>query len=143
MIEGEKWKGRLGEAAMIVVSILLAFWIDAWWGEFKDIRDEHESLELVSRDLNAAIVQLTEFAEFTEQIGTEGLKAMEALSANEVHDHLKLSRMIQRASNRKTVALPTAANTLSRSSRMLEPWTLRYNENWKPVELHSLSILYI
>ena len=111
MSEGYRWKGRLGEAAMIVASILLAFWIDAWWGELREVRDERESLELVSRDLNAAIVQLTEFTEFTEQIGTEGLKAMEALSANEVHDHLKLSRMIQRASNRKTVALPTAAYT--------------------------------
>lgn len=111
MSKGERWKGRLGEAAMIVVSILLAFWIDAWWGEFREAQDERESLELVSRDLNAAIVQLTEFAEFTENIGTEGLKAVEALSANEVHDHLELSRMIQRASNRKTVALPTAAYT--------------------------------
>jgi hypothetical protein len=25
------WRRRLGEATMIVVSILLAFWIDAWW----------------------------------------------------------------------------------------------------------------
>ncbi len=111
MSEGHRWNGRLGEAAMIVVSILLAFWIDAWWDGLEDARDERESLELVSRDLNAAIVQLTEFTEFAEQIGTDGLKAMEALSANEVHDHLELSRMIQRASNRKTVALPAAAYT--------------------------------
>jgi hypothetical protein len=96
---------------MIVVSILLAFWIDAWWDGLEDARDERESLELVSRDLNAAIVQLTEFTEFAEQVGTEGLKAMEALSENEVHDHLELSRKIQRASNRKTVALPAAAYT--------------------------------
>ena len=109
MSEGTRWKRYLGEATVIVVSILLAFWIDAWWGGIGEARDERESLELVSRDLDAAIVQLTEFAEFAEQIGTEGLKAMEALSVNEVHEHLELSRMIQRASNRKTVALPTAA----------------------------------
>jgi hypothetical protein len=111
MKEGTRWKSYLGEATMIVVSILLAFWIDAWWGGLREARGEHESLELVSRDLNAAIVQLIEFTEFAEQIGTEGLRAVEVLSADEIHDHLELSRMIQRTSNRKTVALPTAAYT--------------------------------
>lgn len=124
MSEGARWKRYLGEATIIVVSILLAFWIDTWWGGLGEARDERESLELVSRDLNAAIVQLTEYAEFAEQIGTEGLKAVEALSANEVHDHLELSRMIQRASNRKTVALPTAAYT-----DMVSTGTLRLVRN--------------
>ena len=95
MSKGERWKGRLGEAAMIVVSILLAFWIDAWWSGLREAQDERESLELVSRDLNAAIVQLTEFAEFTEKIGTEDEGPLE-------HDE-------GGASNRKRVALPTAA----------------------------------
>lgn len=111
MSKGARWKSKLGEAAVIVVSILLAFWIDAWWAGLKDARDERESLELVSRDLNAAIAQLTEFAEFAEQLGTEGLKALEALSTDDVHDRLELSRMIQRASDRMTVALPAAAYT--------------------------------
>lgn len=124
MSKGEKWKGRLGEAAMIVVSILLAFWIDAWWNGLEEARDERESLELVSRDLNAAVLQLTEFTEFAEQMGTDGLQAVEALSAIEVQDQLELSRMIQRASNRKTVSLPTAAYT-----DMVSTGTLRLVRN--------------
>ena len=96
---------------MIVVSILLAFWIDAWWVGLEEARDERESLELVSRDLNAAIAQLTEYAEFAEQLGTQGLEAVAALSKDEVPDHLELSRMIQRATDRRTVALPAAAYT--------------------------------
>ncbi|MDH5759883.1 MAG: hypothetical protein OEZ65_09865 [Gemmatimonadota bacterium] len=111
MSEGTKWREKLGEAVVIVASILLAFWIDAWWVGREEARNERESLELVSRDLNAAIAQLTDFAEFAEQVGTEGLEAMEALSTGDVQEPLELSRMIQRASDRKTVALPTAAYT--------------------------------
>lgn len=111
LIKETKWKVRLGEALVIVGSILLAFAIDAWWNALGDARNERESLVLVSRDLSAAIVQLEEFATFAEQVGTEGLKAVEALSAKEGHDYLGLSRTIQRASNRRTIALPTAAYT--------------------------------
>ena len=111
MSAGGAWKRKLGEAAMIVVSILLAFWIDAWWVGLEEARDERESLELVSRDLNAAIIQLTEYAEFAERVGTNGLKAVAALSSDDTDDRLELSRMIQRATDRKTVALPAAAYT--------------------------------
>ena len=96
---------------MIVVSILLAFWIDAWWVGLGEAEDERESLELVSRDLRAAIVQLTEYAEFAEQVGTRGLDAVAALSSGDPQDSLQLSRMIQQATDRKTVALPAAAYT--------------------------------
>ena len=105
------WRKKLGEAAMIVVSILLAFWIDASWVGLEEAEDERESLELVSRDLKAAIVQLTEYAEFAERAGTGGLDAMAALSSDEPQDRLELSRMIQQATDRKTVALPAAAYT--------------------------------
>lgn len=105
------WKERLEEAVVIVASILLAFWIDAWWDGREEARHERESLELVSRDLKAAIVQLNAYAEFAEKVGIEGLEAVEILSTGDVQDPLALSRMIQRASNRKTVALPTAAYT--------------------------------
>jgi hypothetical protein len=111
MSEGSRWKRRLGEAVMIVVSILLAFWIDAWWVGLEEAEDERESLELVSRDLNAAITQLTEYAEFAERVGTHGVEAVAALSSDDSYDRLELSRMIQRATDRKTVALPAAAYT--------------------------------
>jgi len=93
------------------VSILFAFWIDAWWVGLEEARDERESLELVSRDLNSAITQLTEFAGFAEQVGSEALAALDALNADDGQGRLELSRMIQRASDRRTVALPAAAYT--------------------------------
>ena len=105
------WKSKLGEATMIVVSILLAFSIDAWWIGLEEAKDERESLELVSRDLKAAIVQLTEYAEFADRMGTGGLDAMAALSSDAPPDLPELSRMIQQATDRKTVALPAAAYT--------------------------------
>jgi hypothetical protein len=96
---------------VIVASILLAFWIDAWWVGLEEARDERASLELVSRDLNAAIEQLTEYAEFAERVGSDGLAALEALSTDDSHDPIELSRMIQQATDRRTVALPAAAYT--------------------------------
>ena len=96
---------------MIVVSVLLAFWIDAWWVGLGEAEDERESLELVSRDLKAAIVQLTEYAEFADRVGTGGLNAVAALSSEDPQDGLELSRMIQQATDRRTVALPAAAYT--------------------------------
>jgi hypothetical protein len=38
------WKQLSAEAVAIVVSILLAFWIDAWWDGSKDRQEEHEIL---------------------------------------------------------------------------------------------------
>jgi hypothetical protein len=105
------WRGKFGEATMIVVSILLAFSIDAWWVGLGEAEDERASLELVSRDLKASIVQLTEYAEFAERVGTAGLNAVVALSSGDSQDRLELSRMIQQATDRKTVALPSAAYT--------------------------------
>lgn len=38
------WKRVAAEATAIVGSILLAFWIDAWWEENQDRREEHVML---------------------------------------------------------------------------------------------------
>ncbi len=38
------WKQLAAEAVAIVASILLAFWIDAWWDGSKDRQEEHEIL---------------------------------------------------------------------------------------------------
>ena len=38
------WKRLAAEAAAIIVSILLAFWIDAWWDEQQDRVEEREIL---------------------------------------------------------------------------------------------------
>ena len=89
----------------------MAFWIDALWVGLEEARDERESLELVSRDLNSAITQLDEFVRFSEEKGTFALSVAEALSRDDPGDRLELSRRIQLASDRRTVVLPSAAFT--------------------------------
>lgn len=46
------WKRITAEGAAIVVSILLAFWIDAWWDEREQRDDERIILQSLYNDLN-------------------------------------------------------------------------------------------
>ncbi len=43
------------ESIVIILSILLAFGIDAWWEERRDAADVRESLEVVRRDNRHAV----------------------------------------------------------------------------------------
>jgi hypothetical protein len=47
------WPRILAEGAVIVVSILLAFWIDAWWGRQQESERERILLESLLTDLKA------------------------------------------------------------------------------------------
>ena len=69
------WRRIAVEAAAIVVSILLAFGIDAWWDEIKRSADERDSLALLSRDVLAAVEQLEEFVEFSSGASRAALRA--------------------------------------------------------------------
>jgi len=58
------WKRLSAEAAAIVVSILLAFWIDAWWDDRKDQLEEREillGLELEFVDLKSRLDEWSQF----------------------------------------------------------------------------------
>lgn len=50
-----RWKHISAEAFAIVVSILLAFWIDAWWEERKDRFAEQEYLSAILADIDVVI----------------------------------------------------------------------------------------
>ncbi len=52
------WKRIVVQAAAIVISILLAFAIDAWWDEQKERDVEHRTLEALRRDLIASNEEL-------------------------------------------------------------------------------------
>ena len=52
------WPRIFAEGAAIVVSILLAFWIQAWWQERVDRADESASLARLGRDLDDDILDL-------------------------------------------------------------------------------------
>lgn len=53
MTRDNRWPGVLAESAVIVVSILLAFWIDAWWDERSDALQEHALLTALLDDFRA------------------------------------------------------------------------------------------
>ena len=58
------WKRLSAEGAAIVVSILLAFWIDAWWDARNDLAEEREilvGLEAEFVDLRARLDQWSKF----------------------------------------------------------------------------------
>ena len=58
------WKRLVVEAAAIVVSILLAFGIDAWWDARNDVVEEREiliGLEIEFVDLRARLDQWARF----------------------------------------------------------------------------------
>jgi hypothetical protein len=58
MSPNTSWSKFLSEGAIIVVSILIAFWIDAWWDERQKRDDERATLEVL----------LAEFLQIKENI---------------------------------------------------------------------------
>ena len=70
--EAIRWKQISAEAVAIVVSILLAFWIDAWWDGLKDRREEREILI----GLEVEFVDLKERLDFWAQRNIGGMQQM-------------------------------------------------------------------
>jgi hypothetical protein len=102
------------ESIVIVVSILLAFGIDAWWEERKEAADMRESLEVVRRDLVDALSQLQSFEEFSANIARTSLAAARALSEPNpvaVENRSMVEDHLVRSMSRRTVRLPRAGYT--------------------------------
>ena len=59
-ILGSGWRDALRDIVIVVLSILIAFGLDAWWDHRSDRRDERESLEAVSHELTTALFLLDE-----------------------------------------------------------------------------------
>jgi hypothetical protein len=112
-----------------VVSILLAFGIQAWWEARQDSIDARESLQLLSRDLSETIDQLEEFAGLMALQTEAAFSAHRAMSrASASLDEEAVSGAINRVSARRTVRLSSAAYTEMLSSgglRLIEDRTLR------------------
>jgi hypothetical protein len=75
MSEGIRWKRALIEGAVIVGSILLAFGIDAWWGERDEASRRTAVIEGLRSDFAAARVDLDRVTAFH----LEGRQAAETL----------------------------------------------------------------
>ena len=101
----------IAEGALIVVSILLAFGIEAWWAELGEAEDERESLELLVRDLSSAIEQLDEFSAFIEVASEAAFSVLESLAEPDDIDRTEVAEQLMRVIDRRTVLLPRAAYT--------------------------------
>jgi hypothetical protein len=56
-----RWFRIVGEGAVILVSILLAFGIDAWWDAAQDREDERQALDALAEDFESAAQALDEY----------------------------------------------------------------------------------
>lgn len=102
------------ESMVIVLSILLAFGIDAWWEERREASDTKESIEVVRRDLIDTLSQLEEFEKFSADTAKASLAAARALSGSEavpVEDRPQLMAHLLRSTSRRTMRLPRAGYT--------------------------------
>jgi hypothetical protein len=68
-----QWKRIAAEATAIVASILLAFWIDAWWDDRQNLAEEREILV----GLDAEFVDLKERLDFWAGMNRDGIQLIE------------------------------------------------------------------
>ena len=102
------------EGAVIVLSILLAFAIDALWEKRREASDTRQSIEVVRRDLVDALAQLDEFEKFSADTATASLEAARALSGSEpvaAAERPRVEALILRSTARRTMRLPRAGYT--------------------------------
>jgi hypothetical protein len=143
------WKRIAVEAAAIVVSILLAFAIDAWWAEKKERDVEHEALQalrsdfIASRDNLAGLLQYlaetrTNFARFQSATPSE----LAEISPDEIRG-IVTSLTIPDTFDPVTATLD-ALTTDGRLGLISEPQLLRHLSNWQraldDIEANSLDL---
>lgn len=95
------WKRLTAEAAAIVISILLAFWIDAWWDERKDKLEEQEiliGLEVEFVDLRDRLDQWAQFnrtgVQFIERFLSDSVSEMNLRSIESAFTYASLVNVL-------------------------------------------------
>lgn len=71
------WPRILAEGGAIVVSILFAFWIDAWWSDRQDAGELRESLRAVETELELALDSLRITGDRFELKAKAGLRLLQ------------------------------------------------------------------
>jgi hypothetical protein len=116
MKDGETMRSRklVMEGIVIVLSILLAFAIDAYWEERQEASNTRQSIEVVRRDLVDSLEQLDEFDQFSAEIARASVEAARALAESEpvaTADRPQIESLLQRSVFRRTMRLPRAGYT--------------------------------
>lgn len=107
-----RWGRIAAEGAVIVVSILLAFAIDAWWDRQRDREVEREALGVLVEELDSVIEQMTEFRRFAENKSRAAVELQAKLTEavpTEARDDA--NSLMMRTQLRRTVSLPRSGYT--------------------------------
>lgn len=107
LIRNVPWPYIFGEGAIIVVSILLAFSIDAWWDGRKERLEEREIL----RGLEVEFVDLAERLDYWAQYNRTGMSLIEQFLSKSVAD-MKLDAI------ESTFTYAVAANVLDQGGEI-------------------------
>lgn len=69
------WARVMGEGAVIVVSILLALALDAWWASVESDQEAHRELTVVLEELRAARVEVEAMGRWHDRLG-HGMRSL-------------------------------------------------------------------
>jgi len=106
----EYWKRLVIEGLVIVISILLAFSIDAWWDQQRETRDAEDQVARVTAELRASVTRL----EYQDQSLDQATQAAREFLASMGPDTASLSTQELGAMMSRIYGVPTLS--LSRSA---------------------------
>ena len=82
------WKRLAAEGAAIVISILLAFWIDAWWQNKQALKEAHALITGLHADFQASQLHVEEWRAGNERMLHATTEFLQALRATAIGDEL-------------------------------------------------------
>ena len=148
------WKRIAVEATAIVISILLAFAIDAWWAEKKEGDVEHRTLQALRSDLIASNEELDRLLQGLADARTNFARFQSATPAELIKIDPEAVRpivisLVTPASFNPITATHDARSNDGRLGLISDPELLRHLSNWQralddieanSIDLHAESV---
>lgn len=136
MNKQRRWRSAAIEGVVIVASILLAFWIDAWAESSEERRIEQHHFELLVRDLTQEIATLQDYISYTSARGAAADTLISLVRTDSAPRDSDLSGLLVRATQRRTVLPAQAAykgliasgDLALISDPILRDWIVRHYE---------------
>ncbi|MGB5492471.1 MAG: hypothetical protein WBM76_16720 [Woeseiaceae bacterium] len=148
------WKRIAVEATAIVISILLAFAIDAWWADKKERDVEHRTLQALRSDLIASNEELDRLLQGLADARTNFARFQSATPAELIKIDPEAVRpivisLVTPASFNPITATHDALSNDGRLGLISDPELLRHLSNWQralddieanSIDLHAESV---
>ena len=130
------WKRIVVDAAAIVISILLAFAIDAWWDEQKEREIEHRTLQALQRDLIASNEELDRLLQALVDVRTNFARFQSATPAalKEIEPEAVRPIVVSLVTPASFEPITATHDALSRDGRLgliSDPELLTQLSNWQ------------